>query len=262
MQYGNLRAILHQGVDVYLTWLVDDPTAEEQLRLLADLDGPLDRDEAVQHLSTIFEAVVDDYVEYMDYNSTTTQSDRGDMLYTLLDFLRLLASYDRVAWNLQPIVLAHEVLVRRGRIDAAGIWREALSQRTAEIADSHLERFQQLGRQYGMRLPSVAERLGERFVRPLVVDRLRALVGPAIDELRAGSPTGSFELLEAGIDRLTEEPTGVGFDVPNWLEALEQEVDAVRADASEPVELASDIPQIVPPLNQLREQVERWSDSE
>jgi len=104
--------------------------------------------------------------------------------------------------------------------------------------------------------------LGERFVRPLVVDRLCALVGPAIDELRAGAPTTSFELLEAGISLLTEQPTGVGFDVPNWLEALEQEVDTVRADASEPVDLGSDIPQIAPPLNQLRQQVERWKDSE
>ena len=43
--------------------------------------------------------MVENYSEYMDYNSTTTQSDRGDMLYTLLDFLRLQASYNRVAWN-------------------------------------------------------------------------------------------------------------------------------------------------------------------
>ena len=63
------------------------------------------------------EAVVENYGEYVDYNSTTTQSDRGDMLYTLLDFLRLRASYDRVAWNLRPVVLAHEVLVRCGRDD-------------------------------------------------------------------------------------------------------------------------------------------------
>jgi len=40
-------------------------------------------------LSLILEAILENYGEYRDYNSTTTQSDRGDMLYTLLDFLRL-----------------------------------------------------------------------------------------------------------------------------------------------------------------------------
>ena len=43
-------------------------------------------------------------------------SDRGEMLYTLLDFLRLRADYDRLAWNLRPVVLAHEVLVRGGNV--------------------------------------------------------------------------------------------------------------------------------------------------
>ena len=115
---------------------------------------------------------MENYPEYVDYNSTTTQSDRGEMLYTLLDYLRLRASYDRVAWNLQPVVLAHEVLVRSGHDEAAEVWRAAVSERTASIAEDHLKRFQRLNRKYGMRLPSIADRLGERFVRPLVVDRL------------------------------------------------------------------------------------------
>ena len=90
------------------------PDGEVSLRLLDDLDGPLDRAEAVRWLGLAIEAVVENYPEYVDYNSITTQSDRGDMLYTLLDFLRLRANYDRVAWNLRPILLTHEVLVRSG----------------------------------------------------------------------------------------------------------------------------------------------------
>ncbi len=79
------------------------------------------------------EAVVENYGEYMDYNSITTQSDRGEMLYTLLDFLRLRASYDRVAWQLRPMMLVHQVLVRCGRDGAAEIWRQAIAQRTAPV---------------------------------------------------------------------------------------------------------------------------------
>jgi hypothetical protein len=188
---------------------------------------------------------VENYSEYVDYNSTTTQSDRGDMLYTLLDYLRLRASYDRVAWNLLPVVLAHEVLVRGGHDEAADVWRAAVAERTASIADDHLKKFNRLNRKYGMRLPSIADRLGERFVRPLLVDRLCALIGPAMDEapgrlhpseVPAGEPT-SFSRLESGLEDFTREVSGAGFDVPAWLEALEQEVDRVLSDGPEEEEL-------------------------
>lgn len=229
MTLGNLRAILHQGTEAYLRYLQEEPDDEERPGLVADLDGRLPREEAAHWLAVAIEAVVENYAEFVDYNSTTTQSDRGEMLYTLLDFLRLQASYHRVAWNLRPIVLAHEVLVRGEREEAAEIWRQAVVQRTAQYADEHLERFQKLVKLYGMRLPSVAERLDERFVRPLTVDRLRALVGPAIEELRQGQPPRSFNLLHAEIETLAAEPAGVGFDVPNWLQALEEEVDQLHS---------------------------------
>ncbi len=122
------------------------------------------------------EAVVENYPEYVDYNSITTQSDRGDMLYTLLDFLRLRAGYDRVAWNLRPILLIHEVLVRSGRDHAAEIWRKAVADRTGDIAEDCLRRLRNMNKKYGMKLPSIAERLEEKFIRPLQVDRLCALV--------------------------------------------------------------------------------------
>jgi hypothetical protein len=78
-----------------------------------------------------------------------------------------------------------------------------------------------------MRMPTVADRLAERFIRPLVIDRIRALVGPAIEEARAGGESPKFEMLVYDTQLLTREPTGVGLDVPAWLVALEEEVDEV-----------------------------------
>ena len=232
--------------------------------MLDDLGNRVPREEAVRWLTVAMEAVVENYAEYIDYNSTTTQSDRGDMLYTLLDFLRLRASYDRVAWNLQPVILAHEVLVRSGHDDAADVWRATVTERTADIAEKHLKRFTRLTRKYGMRLPSIAERLNERFVRPLSVDRLCALIEPAMeeapgkpqtaDQLRAG--TGAFARLEEGIEEFTRDISGAGFDVPAWLEALEQEVDRILSDGPEEEELPD--PQL--PIGQVqltREEVRR-----
>ena len=240
MNLGNLRAILHQGVDVWLHAITEEPEEGEQYQLLAEIDSVISREEAIGWLTIAIEAVVENYAEYVDYNSTTTQSDRGEMLYTLIDFLRLRASYDRVAWNLQPVILSHEVLVRSGRDAAAETWRSAVAERTAGIAEEHLKRFSRLNRKYGMRLPSIADRLGERFVRPLIVDRLRALIRPAMEQVPGKAPTASastnsgpqdaFVRLEEGIAQLTREITGAGFDVPAWLEALEQEAERAMSD--------------------------------
>jgi hypothetical protein len=260
MNLGHLRGILHQGVDAWLESLEEEPGTAEELRLLAELDGPLKRHDAVHHLSLILEAVAENYPEYVDYNSVTTQSDRGEMLYTLLDFLRLRAGYERVAWNLQPVVLAHEVLVRCGRNGAAEIWRNAMADRTDEIAADYLKRLARLERKYGMRLPSIADRLRERFVRPLTIDRLRALARPAIDELRSGREPAAFSRLEEEIAQLTEEPSGAGFEVPTWLEALEEEVERVLSRAAEadaePLDPYLPIPQVRLSAEEARQQLE------
>ena len=263
MAYGNLRAILHQGIGAYLQWLAELPGAEDEHRLLADLDGRLPREKAIHWLGIIIESVVENYTVYLDYNSTTTQSDRGEMLYALLDFLRLTASYDRVAWNLRPLFTAHEALVKLGRDGAAELWRSAVAERTSEIAEDHLKRLAQLIRHHGMRLPSVADRLGERFVRPLVIDRLRSLVAPAIKERLSGGKTPSFDLLEAEIGKLTKEPSGVGFEVPAWLDSLEEE--AARASTTGPEE--DDIlhpypawPKIRLTLKAVQRQIRDWDE--
>lgn len=256
---GNIRAILHAGVDAWLTQLSEDPEAEERLSLLKDLDGPLPRLDAVKYLSVALEAIVENYHEYRDYNSTTTQSDHGEMLYMLIDFLRLRAEYDRVAWNLRPVVIAHDIVVRGGRIEAAEIWRRALAERTGDAADHYLLKFRELSRAYGMRLPTIADRLAERFVRPLAIDRVRALVEPAMREAHDEQCPATFSLLEQEIAELAREPTGAGFDLPPWLAALEEEVARVRQrqrQGDRRDELHQQIPRAPLSVEQLQKQLD------
>lgn len=233
LNMGNLRAILHQGVDNWLVRLKDQPEPEDPERLVEELDSQISRPEAARHLAVIFEAVVDNYTEYRDYNSTTTQSDRGEMLYTLLAFLRLKAQYERTNWNLRPVVMAHEVLVRRNEAAAAELWRRALADRTCDIADTLAAELARLQKKHGMRLPTVADRLAERFIRPLHTDRVLALVRPAMTEILAAGESPSFEQLELETAELTKEPTGVGLDLPDWLAELEGEVETVRRERRE-----------------------------
>jgi hypothetical protein len=220
---GNLRAILHQGVDAYLSALEESDDASD-IRLLADLDEKVPRATAVEQLGLVIEAIVENFGEFKDYNSTTTQSDRGELLHVLLDFLRLKSGYERFAWNIRPVVVAHEILVRHGRMAAAELWRRAVAERTGRAADSYLRRLQELVEQYGVNLPTIADRLGERFVRTLAIDRVCALIRPAIDEARRGDPPTAFDLLEQELAEFTEHPSGAGLDVPGWLTALENEV--------------------------------------
>ncbi|HEX3725062.1 MAG TPA: hypothetical protein VHV08_02420, partial [Pirellulales bacterium] len=144
LNLGNLRAIMHQGVDAWLARLEEQPAEDDRPLLIDDLGEKIVRADAVRYLSIIIESVAENYAEYRDYNSTTTQSDRGELLYTLLDFLRLRVHYDRVAWHLKPVLAAHAVLVRRGRTSAAEMWRRALAERTGELADTLLNRCAEL----------------------------------------------------------------------------------------------------------------------
>ena len=228
LSLGNLRGILHQGVDAWLESLSQDDDAVEQIRLLQDLGDQWPRDDAVELLSIAIEAVVENYRAYRDYNTTTTQSDHGELLYTFIDFLRQRAAYDRVAWNLKPVVWAHEILVRHDREEAAEMWRQAFAERTQEAADLHIGRLDALGAEYGMQLPTISDRLAERFVRPLVIDRLRAMVNPAMNGDGVVRPT-AFAALEQEIAELVSEPHGAGLDVPDWLAALEDEVTEARS---------------------------------
>ena len=228
MSLGNLRGILHQGVDTWLESLEEDPAMAAEVMLLEELDKSWPRDEAVDTLTLAIESVVENYRAYRDYNTTTTQSDHGELIYTLIDFLRLRAAYDRVAWNLKPVIWAHEILVRRRRAFAAEMWCQAFAERTAEAADGHQSQLEQLCQKHGMRLATVADRISERFVRPLLIDRVKALVEPALTATGADREA-AFTTLEREISSLSSEPSGAGLDLPDWLAALEDEVTTARS---------------------------------
>ncbi|MCA9240254.1 MAG: hypothetical protein KDA37_08645, partial [Planctomycetales bacterium] len=228
---ANLRAILHQGVGVWLSNLEEEEHADE-MRLVDELGNVLPREDAIKLLTIAIEAVVENYREYRDYNSTTTQSDHGELLHTFVDFIRLRNRYDRIAWNLKPVFLAHKILVGQNRPAAAELWRRAVAERTASEADAQMQRLALLCERYGMRLPTVAERVAERFVRPLTIDRLRGLALPAMQAVADGQDENNpvFAVMEEEIESLMQEPCGAGLDVPDWIHSIEQEVTRVRQE--------------------------------
>lgn len=221
---GNMRAILHQGVTHWIDGCLEALDTGDQPQLIEAIATGYDRERAAAMLSLILEAIGENFDVYRDFNTTTTQSDRGELIYMLLDLLRLKASYDRFEWNLKPVMLVHQVLVRAGRMSAAETWRRAIAEKTADVATWHLKRMAELNANYGLRLATIQDRLEESFVSPLSVDRMRALIRPAMQELRSASTSASFERLEQEVIEFADAPTGAGLDVPRWLIELEEEV--------------------------------------
>ncbi len=240
MTLANLRGILHRGVGAYLDYLRDNADPLHPVRLLDELDGDIRREDAVRRLGIVLQAIVENYEEYKDYNATTTQSDYGENLHILLEFLRLKAAYDRHAWQFRPLVLAHEVLARHGRTQTAVLWEQSLTRVTRDLAHRHLEQLERLERVRGVRLSTIRDRVQERFIKPLALDRLCALIEPAMREAEQFSrePKASAAALTFGsrlnnlrreLQAFTATPIGVGLDVPYWLRRLEMEVHRVQA---------------------------------
>jgi len=257
---GNIRGILLQGVENWLTAVQDEPYVE--LKLCDDLSHGIKIDEASTLLSLILESIVENYNEYRDYNSTTTQSDHGEMLYTLLDFLRLRTRYDRICWNLRPVVLAHQLLTSNKQISAAQLWRESLIERIQEEADMFLERLEKLQQQYSMTMRTVANRIGERFTHSMHIDYLRSLVEPALEEskdLKDARP--AFDRLLEETNTLTKNSSGSGLDVPNWILALEEEIELLRYPdyvCYDEKRIRDVIPQTLLTFDEVEHQLQLW----
>jgi hypothetical protein len=66
--------------------------------------------------------------------------------------------------------------------------------------------------------------LAERFVRPLQVACLCGLVSDAVRDVEQGEASESFRKLETMVEHLASEQSGTGFEPPEWLTALQEEV--------------------------------------
>jgi hypothetical protein len=272
---SNIRGILGQGVAAWLDRQTDPDAAgphpgEATPKLLdAWADGGLDKPATAKHLEVVLQALVEHYDEYRDYNTTTTQSDYGDNLYILLDFLRLKVAYERYAWRLRPLTLAHEVLCRRGHDGLAASWREFIAGKTRGLADDLLAKLAAREVEHGIRVRTVRDRLEERFVHPLRIDQAAARVARAAAAAKemAGATNPppeahpAFVGLVAAIQPLAESPTGVGLDVPAWLRRLEEELRRYRTGLDETDGPDDELlPPPAPPLDftDLKRQLTEW----
>ncbi len=259
---SNMRAIVHRDVDEYLDYLQENEDPLHPIKLLADLGSEISREDACYLLDLIFRCVVEKFDRFMEYNTTTTHSDYGEQLHCLLDFLRLEADYERQAWNMVPLVLAHEVLLREGRSAAAAFWHNDFVRNSATLAKGPLSKLKKLEKLHGLRLPSITDRLNERYIKPLALDRILALVRPAMRDARLAVPEhpDCFDRLQTEIEQYLSTTSGSAMDLQPWLQNLADEVHEVEDEGPLGDSQLSDrvVPEIPLSLEDLRSQLEVW----
>jgi hypothetical protein len=262
---GNVRTILHNGVEWFLEQLsqFDDPIHPNPL-IKAMEEELVDTEEVVDMLEVIYGAVVDKFDRFLEYNTTTTQSDYGSKFYVLLDFLRVEAAYDRIAWERIPDGIVHRSLAMADKQAVLRILEDILEAETREDADEHIKALYALEDQYGVHLPSVSDRLNERFVKPLSVNRMLALVRPSIQTATTGEEAAEkFQLLREEIDAYMEDTAGSAIDIPQWLQDVEREVSRqeMPSDYIRPAELEVRLPTVLTTEQDVRGQLETWAHS-
>lgn len=260
LNLSNVRAILHQGVDQWLYRMQSSEHAES-IRLLKDIGTAITFRQAVQFLTLVLEAVIENYSRYRDYNATTTQSDQGGLLYVLLDFLRLERRYDRVNWHLKPVVWAHQMLVRNDENTVARDWRRSLVDRVGPETDKYLAMLKKLRDKYSVQMASIGQHLEGRFVQPMMIDRLVTLVGKAMATPGEGDSLVAFEMLQLECRVFMEHSPGVGVDLPEWLVAMTDEVEGQQLLQRLPDQAAGEHRLVEPlplDLERLVEQIEMF----
>jgi len=255
---SNMRGILARGVEEWLDHeTANGESSTKRPRLVTDWDaGTVDRKRTARSAEVVLQALVEHYDEYRDYNTTTTQSDYGENIHILLDMLRLKVRYDRFAWRMRPLALAHEALCQRGYDALAARWRSFIAEKTMDLADELLKELNERESRYGVKLRTVRDRLEERFTRPLEIDRAAAQVPPAADAARNGQTEDNpaFARLREAIEPLESTISGVGLDVPAWVRRLEEALRQSRDHTTEP-------PIASPPgltFEELEKQMDDW----
>ena len=145
--------------------------------------------------------------------------------------LRIKAEYERIAWTLRPVGMAHRVLANCGMTEAAAAWRGRMRDETRDTAAELVGRLSGLESEWGIRLASVGDRVRRPFTGVLEQDELESRVEPAVAELISGTPPGAGAAFEESATALVGLAGGSGVELPEWLDRLGHAVDRALEQA-------------------------------
>ncbi len=225
---ANLRGILHRGVDAYLDSLGE--SEESSGPALGSRPGKQTaprRRRAPGSVSFCWR------LSRITKNTRTTTPPRPSRTTARISISCSIFSVSRPPTIARPggsslCSWLTERWLARDRLRFALAWQSAFAGLTEELSARFIERLSYLEQKHGIRLRTVADRIGEQFTRPLALDRVCALVEPAMVAAGPDGASPALDALTAAIEPLASNPSGVGLDVPHWLRRLEAEVERIR----------------------------------
>ncbi|GEM_PF-1611391 len=223
LDYDHLRSVAAIGADRFLQEL-EHGGERPEWRLLRDIrNGTISRIHAAKSLQFVAEIILENYAEYVDYNSLTAHSDYGENLHYLLDFLALKEQFTRAEWNLTPYLVFYEQLLENGLWLLADLWEKKVIEETAALVSQLQEVYSQLSRHQGIHLPSLEEMFRDGFRGVLLRRRMAALTRKAARSRAGAERQKILEELWRVIEEYGIRHTVLGAPAPPWLIELEEQ---------------------------------------
>lgn len=224
LQYGNLLTITHLGPAQYIRLIIEQfrgsPLAQA-FEKICEEKFPLEDVAAV--LGVITETILGYYTHYIEYNSSTTESDRGENLHILLRHLMMVACLDRILWTHQLHLHVYRTLLRLGQAELAEFVGELFQRSVEPEVETLAFWYQELERLTGVQLATVRRSVTQAANYPLRVEQLRHWARRLAE---ASTPEESAQAA-AAVEALAEEflahPQETGFEEPEWIDVIRNE---------------------------------------
>ena len=160
------------------------------------------------------------------------------------------------------------------------MWAQRLEKSTKAEADAQVARLLQIEGRHAARLGTVRDKVEERFVKPMALDRICALVKPVQEEAKVWLASEDCEgaslsreryacpalaQFQEEVDSFAVKPVGVGRDVPEWLRRLDAEIQRVQLEGlglGDDLERTLRVPRVELTMEDWREEVERLTRSQ
>jgi len=224
LSYANLEAIRNLGGEKYIEGRLLTEADDEAPQFLKLRSSGFRMAEVARMLEVLADIICESYSHYIDYNSSTTKSDRGSNLYVLLDFLRLVAKVEEHVWRAQLRVILFGTLLRMGHVELANQLESELVADDRESLAVVRGRLKELESRYAINLRTVETVIEDGLVYQLQLEKLKWLI--RVIEARKESEEGEkarAEFLEI-LDWLVQRPRCTGYEVPHWVRVLEEEL--------------------------------------
>ena len=224
LNYPNILGLLKLGPLAYIQRLIEQPGDEPLPRAFEHVrKGRLAPETLARFLRLTLEPVLSYYSHYIDYNSSTTQSDRGENFMILLRYLMAVGTIHRVLWNCEPFFRFSRVLLQANEPDLArDLGRSVLQYVGPEFGIVHAG-LNHLAEETGVRLMTVERVVEDGIDYPLRLEELRYWASQLAEACSQDQAHEAALKLEQLAEEFLAKPRETGFEPPEWLEVLQEE---------------------------------------